>query len=595
MARARSRRLQDLEILHSLGQELGSTLEIDRLLDGALERIMRATGADVAAIRTIDRATGETVLRAQRGVPDSYLTGRQRLAPGAELPGQVIRTGQPVVIPDLRKARGVSTLLEHLPRLRSLVAIPLWSKGELSGSLSLGSFRVGRFAPSRLTFLSAAAGLLGAALENADLYAAARQNAAREEERGQALEALLEAARIVTAEHDLDRVLRRIAETARELARARYAALGVVGPGGVLGRFIPVGLTPEEIARIGELPRGRGVLGVMLQHGKSLRLSDLSRHPGAVGFPPAHPPMRTFLGVPIFARGRLLGSLYMADKEGGLRFTADDERLLNAFAAHAGIALENAALLERERAAAAAQAELNRFREEMFASLSHDMRTPLSTLQMACDALSMPGWSEEDRDEFLTTGRLEVERLTRMVNDLLDLTRIDRGRLSLDLASVALADLVRAAVRGAELKAHGKGIALSVQVAAALPSIVADRAKLERVMGNLLTNAVAYTPPGGSVSVAARPADAGGIEVAVTDTGTGIPPEVLPRVFERFFRANPAGRSAGAGTGLGLFICKSFVEAHGGRIWAESGAGRGTTIRFTLPSMPPGPPGAVAA
>lgn len=590
------RRAKDLEILHALGQELGSILEIDELLGRALERIMTATGADVALVRTLDRLTGEAVLRASRGIPEAYLRGRDRLAPGAEIPGRVIRTREPVLLADLRRAPGVTTLTEYLPRLRSLVALPLRAKGDVIGNLSLGSFRVGRFPPSRLTFLAAVASLLGAALENADLYAAARRHAAREEERGQAMEALLEAAKIVAAEHDLEPVLRRITERARDLARARYGALGIVGPGGDLVRFIPVGLTAEEVDRIGPPPQGSGILGVMLLHGKSLRLADLGADKRSVGFPANHPPMRTFLGVPIFARGRLLGSLYLTEKEGGVPFTEEDERLLNAFAAHAGIAVENAELLERERKTAVAEAELNRFREEMFASLSHDMRTPLSTLQMACDALAMPGWSDEDRDEFLTTGRLEVERLTRMVNDLLDLTRIDRGRLALDLAPVALPELVGTAIRGADLKAQGRGIGLSAQVAPDLPTVAADRAKLDRVVGNLLTNALAYTPRGGSVSVAVRRVEDGRwVEVAVADTGPGIPAEVLPRIFERFFRANPVGRSTGAGTGLGLFICKSFVEAHGGRIWAESRVGEGTTVRFTLPVAPAGPAGTAGA
>ena len=592
----RPRRARDLEILHALGRELGSILEIHELLDRALERIMAATGADLALVRTLDRTTGEAVLRAHRGVPETYLAGRDRLAPGAELVGRVIQAGEPFLVVDVRKAPGVSTLSEYLPRLRSLVALPLRAKGEVIGNLTLGSYRVGRFAPSRLTFLGAVALLLGAALENADLYAAARHHAAREEERARAMTALLEAARIVTAEHDVETVLRRIAERARELARARYAALGVVGPGGGLARFIPVGMTAEEIARVGDLPRGSGILGVMLQHGKSLRLADIALDRRSIGFPPDHPRMGTFLGVPIFARGRLLGSLYLTEKEGGLPFTEEDEQLLTAFAAHAGIALENAELLERERAAAAAQAELNRFREEMFASLSHDMRTPLSTLQMACDALAMPGWSEEEREEFLTTGRLEVERLTRMVNDLLDLTRIDRGRLALDLAPVALPELVSGSLRAADLKAQSKGIALSAEVAEEIPTITADRAKLERVVGNLLTNALVYTPPHGSVRVAARSVEEGRwVEFAVTDTGPGISAEVLPRIFERFFRANPAGRSAGAGTGLGLFICKSFVEAHGGRIWAESRVGEGTTVRFALPVAGPEQAGRAAS
>ncbi|MER3411802.1 MAG: histidine kinase, partial [Thermoleophilia bacterium] len=157
--------------------------------------------------------------------------------------------------------------------------------------------------------------------------------------------ALVQAGIAITSELSLDAVLRTLAETARELTGARYAALGVIDPSGQrLERFIAVGLDEETQRTIGESPRGRGILGALIREARPLRLRDLTADPRAVGFPPHHPVMRTFLGVPILLRGTAFGNLYLAEKEG--EFTQEDEDLVTLLAAQAAVAIENARLYE---------------------------------------------------------------------------------------------------------------------------------------------------------------------------------------------------------------------------------------------------------
>ena len=159
------------------------------------------------------------------------------------------------------------------------------------------------------------------------------------------LRALVDAGIAVTSELSLDSALQRIVETAASITEARYAALGVIDRSGQrLERFVTTGLTPDEHSRIGALPRGRGILGVLIQHAHPLRLEDLGRDPRAVGFPPNHPPMHSFLGVPILLRGVAYGNLYLTEKEGG--FTEDDQELVLLLAAQAAVAIENARLYE---------------------------------------------------------------------------------------------------------------------------------------------------------------------------------------------------------------------------------------------------------
>jgi len=163
------------------------------------------------------------------------------------------------------------------------------------------------------------------------------------------VQALLGSVLLVGSELELAQVLRHIVEAAVSLVDAKYGALGVLGEGDRLSRFIPVGVTEEEIRRIGPYPTGRGILGELIRHPQPLRLDDLSSHPASFGFPPHHPPMRTFLGVPVRVRDKVFGNLYLTEKRDGLPFDAEDEQLLTVLAAAAGVAIENARLYDDTR------------------------------------------------------------------------------------------------------------------------------------------------------------------------------------------------------------------------------------------------------
>lgn len=177
------------------------------------------------------------------------------------------------------------------------------------------------------------------------------------------LHGLLDAVAAVNGDLDLDTLLHRIVEAAARLVDAEYGALGVLGADDRLAQFITVGIDPEAHARIGVLPTGRGILGVLIKEPRSLRLSDLAMHPASFGFPPHHPPMRTFLGVPVRVRGAVFGNLYLTDKRGGADFDSDDEALVEAMAASAAVAIENARLFAeagRREAWTAGSAEVTR-------------------------------------------------------------------------------------------------------------------------------------------------------------------------------------------------------------------------------------------
>jgi two-component system phosphate regulon sensor histidine kinase PhoR len=223
-------------------------------------------------------------------------------------------------------------------------------------------------------------------------------------------------------------------------------------------------------------------------------------------------------------------------------------------------------------------------RRSLMVNLSHDLRTPLASLQAMIETLQDGALDERAAAlDFLRRMDEEVQSLNRLVNEVLELSRIETGQLELYRAETELGELLERAAARLEAQAQQSDIGIELDVAADLPLPNVDASRIEQVLLNLLQNALNFTPSGGSVTLAAA-LDDDHIVVRVQDTGIGIAPDDLPHIFERFYKADRA-RSSG-GTGLGLAIAKHLVERHGGQIWAESQLGQGTTVSFTLPLRP---------
>ena len=224
--------------------------------------------------------------------------------------------------------------------------------------------------------------------------------------------------------------------------------------------------------------------------------------------------------------------------------------------------------------------QLERLRRDLVANVSHELKTPISALRAHLENL-LDGVERPD-PETLQVMLAQSERLGRLVDQLLELSRLESGDLSLHREEVPLRPLVSEVVSEIEVARSDKAVRLDEEIPEDLPAIFADRERVHQVLFNLLDNAVRFTPAGGHVTVSAsRRRD--DVDVAVSDTGPGIAPEHLPRLFERFYRVDEARSRDGGGTGIGLAIARSVVEAHGGRIWAESELGRGSVFTFELP------------
>jgi two-component system phosphate regulon sensor histidine kinase PhoR len=224
---------------------------------------------------------------------------------------------------------------------------------------------------------------------------------------------------------------------------------------------------------------------------------------------------------------------------------------------------------------------LETVRRDFISNLSHELRTPLASLKALTETLQDGALDDPPAArQFIGQIQVEVDALTQMVTELLELSRIESGRLSLDLQAVAPFDLLDSASRRMQLQAERAGLTLRVECTNHLPKVRIDSQRLEQVLVNLIHNAVKFTHAGGKVVLGAE-AGAGEVQFAVRDTGIGIPATDVPRIFERFYRVDKS--RTGSGTGLGLSIAKHIVEAHKGKIWAESTEGKGSTFYFTIP------------
>jgi len=219
-------------------------------------------------------------------------------------------------------------------------------------------------------------------------------------------------------------------------------------------------------------------------------------------------------------------------------------------------------------------------RKNMVTDVAHELRTPLSNIKGYLEAL-MDGVLVPDT-RTLESVHEEATRLSSLVDDLQELSLAEAGQLRLDVSATDLPEVVDRALRGARAQAMGKGIDLTAELPAEMPLVEIDPARIGQVLHNLLGNALVHTPEGGAVTVKAERVGRE-VVVSVCDTGSGIPPEHLPHIFERFYRVDPSRARATGGSGIGLAIVKQLVQAHGGRIWAESEPGHGSNFRFTLP------------
>jgi signal transduction histidine kinase len=393
------------------------------------------------------------------------------------------------------------------------------------------------------------------------------------------IERLVTATSALITEVSLEGALRRVVEAAAEVIGARYAAIGVVAPDGrVMESFTTYGIDPELRARIGAPPRGHGILGLVIREAKPIRLPDLTRHPDSYGFPPHHPVMRSFLGVPIIGSRGVFGNLYLTEKVNGEVFTEEDEDIAILLAAQTAAAVENVRHHEESARLLEEVQQLHRRRERFFAMVNHELRNALAGVH---------GWAEMlvRKKDPATVPRAAFQVLesaqyaVALINDLLDLSRLDEDRLKPVIRVVEPLSMANRAIALVTPAANLKQVALQLASDPDLPNCETDTNRVEQILVNLLGNAIRYAPEQSTVRVTTATRN-GRVVYQVEDEGPGVPPSELERIFDIY--VTKAGEES-RGLGLGLPLSRRLARLLGGELYAIAQPGKGGSFILEVP------------
>ncbi len=419
------------------------------------------------------------------------------------------------------------------------------------------------------------------------------------------LSVLHEASRSLSRSLDTDRVLSEVLHLIRREFGFQHLAVRLLEDD-VLRIRSQVGLDPAYVAQSDAPATTETFVGTCLLEGRPILVEDTRQiaQTKLFGYLAKSLPVTAFIHVPMLHEGRPIGVLSAYSTRGPMHFTDAFVSLFSALAGQLALALVNAQLYAevqaysqameakvRQRTAELEQAnerlrELDRLKSDFLSTVSHELRTPLTSIRSFSEILLRYGVDNpEEREKFVGIIHQEAERLTRMINELLDLSRIEAGRLELRVVPVDPAEAVQQALAVTRPLFDEKQVRVTTRIPGDLPAVAADPDRLQQVLGNLLSNAAKFSPAGGEVRVLARAED-GAVVFSVADDGPGIPGDRLEDVFDRYTQIRDPQEKHPLGTGLGLSISRDLVEKLGGTIWVESDPGAGATFFVRLPAVP---------
>jgi signal transduction histidine kinase len=563
-----------------------SPTDVQPVFDTVAASAARLCDAYDAAIHRLDGDVLRLVGHEGPIDPDVVLP----LGQGA-LAGHVVRFRRVMQVADMQaetERYPISSESARRRGFRTILSVPLMRGGEAIGIITIRRTEVRPFTDTQIALLQTFADQAVIAIENVRLFKELEARTADLTRSVDQLTALGEVGRAVSSSLDLETVLTTIVSRAVQLT-------GV--DGGVVFEYDEAAEEFElrastgqqaldQLRRRARFRKGEGVVGRTAIAHEPVQVADITRaetYVGRLRESLIEAGVRALLAIPMLREGHLIGSLVVNRTTPG-DFPPETVDLLRAFATQSALAIQNARLF-REIADKSAQLEAaSRHKSEFLANMSHELRTPLNAVIGFSEVLlqRMFGALNDKQDEYLKDIYASGQHLLSLINDILDLSKIEAGRMELASAPFHLPTALDNAVTLVKERAGRHGIALQLDIDPRLGEVVGDERKVKQVLLNLLSNAVKFTPEGGRISLKAGWKD-GLVEIAVTDTGIGIAPEDQAAIFEEFRQVGSDETRKQEGTGLGLTLAKKFVELHGGRIWVESEPGRGSTFTFTLP------------
>jgi GAF domain-containing protein/anti-sigma regulatory factor (Ser/Thr protein kinase) len=572
------RRVEELSTFHDIVLQLNSPLRLNAVLDIITESALKLIEANNLHIYLYDAETQEFTLSSAlwRNGSREPAVAKPRAA-GSGLTATVVREGRPIVINDAASHPFFQSPQARSWGISAIAGFPLKFGDQVIGAFTTTYKEPHIFSDEELLLLNLLAEQAAVAVRNTALYAESQR-------RLQDMSALVEMAKQVTGNLNLEAVLQTTVQSLRHLLNARASTITMLNEtGDELIVQAADGVDTEFVHAHMQLEGS--VSGKVVRERRLVYTRDSHKDPEFLFFDLA---VRSLLVVPLIIRDEAVGTLTV-DSDRPNAFSESDKQLMTIAAAQVSVAISNARLFaEREkRAVELAEAyeelkESDRLKDELVQNVSHELRTPLTFVKGYVDLLmdGDRGLLTPEQQEYLQIVADKTDDITRIIEDIITLQRIDAGNLQLE--TVSMVDMIQTAVAGHHMVAEKKGLMVRMASSSSNGLVRIDKGRINQVLDNLIGNAIKFSPDGGEITVRLTEQEEA-VCVSVTDQGIGMAADKHQRIFERFYQIDGSSRRRFGGTGIGLAIVKRIIDAHQGKIWVESEPDKGSSFFFMLP------------
>jgi signal transduction histidine kinase/CheY-like chemotaxis protein/ligand-binding sensor domain-containing protein len=606
---------KNVELLSDIGKKITSSLDFETIFYNLYEHINQLADASIFGIGIYN--PDENLLEYKFAIEKGkrYEPYSRSTVDKNQFPVWCIDNRKPVFINDVttESKTYIPSYVHQNLKLEdgtvaeapaSLIYLPLIAKDSVLGIISVQSFRKNAYTPYHLNLLQNLATYTSIALDNASAYRKLNESEHEIAQRMAEISTVNNISQALAAQIELEQLIQLVGEQMRQLFNANIVYLALLDKKSRMINF------PYQFGDdMQPMKLGEGLTSKILLTGKPLLMNkEVGVTTEALGVSRVGLPAASYLGVPIPVGDEFIGVLSVQSTEKENRFDEKDQRLLTTIAANVGVAIKKAQLFEDVRhaqqeadAARKTAEQANDAKSAFLSTVSHELRTPLTSvlgfakiIKKRLEEKVFPLTDKSDPKTAKTIEQVsenlnvvvsEGQRLTHLINDVLDLAKIEAGKMEWHMDKTSVTEVVERAIAATSALFDQKSLVLDLKVEDELPEITGDRDKLIQVVVNLLSNAVKFTDSGKVSCRIYHNAENGDVITSITDTGIGIAEKDHAAVFEQFKQVGDTLTDKPKGTGLGLPICKEIVEHHGGRIWLDSEIGKGSTFSFAIPVL----------